>query len=157
MSDRGWAPRVTVAAVVERDGRYLLIEEHTRNGLRWNQPAGHWERGETLVDAVVRETLEESGYRFTPTALLGVFVWTRPGTDKTFVRIAFAGTVPDAPQTADLDDGIVGPVWVTAEQLDQRTDMWRSPMVRRCIDVHAAGTRLPLDAVHHLLPLASGS
>lgn len=151
LDETAWTPRVTVAAVCERDGRYLLIEEHTRDGLRWNQPAGHWERGETLIDAVIRETHEESGYVFTPQALLGVFVWTRPGTDLTFVRVAFQGQVPDKPETDTLDTGIVRAMWLTPEEIAGDRDMLRSPMVQQCIDAHRADIRLPLDAIHHAL------
>jgi 8-oxo-dGTP pyrophosphatase MutT (NUDIX family) len=146
-----WTPHVTVSALVERAGRFLLIEEKTSSGLRINQPAGHLEAGETLVDAVIRETLEETAYPFTPDALLGVYVahYARPGrAGATYLRFAFCGTVGEPLAGHALDDGIVRTLWMTADELRACVDRHRSPSVMRCVDDYLAGRRIPLDFVH---------
>ena len=150
-----WAPSVTVAAVIVRqdpDGpRYLLIEEHTPEGLRLNNPAGHLERGETPQQAVVREAREETARDFAPEALLGVYLarFQRPATgeDITYVRIAYAGTAGQADPSARLDEGIVATHWLTLEEARATWQRHRSPLVLRCLEDHAAGRRLPLDAI----------
>lgn len=140
-----WKPNVTVAAVLERDGRFLLVEEHTADGLRFNQPAGHLERGESLVEAAVRETLEETAHRFRPTALVGVYRWTVPGRDLTYLRFAFTGEVLGHEPGRALDEGIVRAVWLDPAAIDAEAARHRSPLVRRCIDDYRAGRRYPLD------------
>jgi 8-oxo-dGTP pyrophosphatase MutT (NUDIX family) len=140
-------PAVTVATVVARDGRFLFVEEHTRRGLRLNQPAGHLEAAETLAAAAVRETLEETGYRVTPTALVGIYRWQAPDTRATFVRFAFAAEIVDHDPERTLDEGIVRTLWLDRDELDARRDRHRSPLVLRSVDDFLAGRRLPLDAV----------
>lgn len=146
-----WRPSVTVAAVAERDGRYLLVEEHTSEGLRLNQPAGHLEPGESLVEAVCREMLEETACRFTPSALLGVYLsrFTRPATgeDVTYLRFAFCGTASEPEPGRALDAGIVRALWLTPDEIRNSTTPHRSPLLWRCIEDHLAGRRHPLDAV----------
>jgi 8-oxo-dGTP pyrophosphatase MutT (NUDIX family) len=147
---RTWKPAVTVAAVVERDGRFLLVEEHTESGLRINQPAGHLEPGETLVQAAVREALEETAHPFHPTALLGVYLWRSAGASgaATYLRFAFTGTVGEGIAGRALDRGIVRTLWLTPQELRQRDGQLRSPLVRQCVEDYLRGLRYPLEALH---------
>ncbi|MFN4103978.1 MAG: NUDIX hydrolase [Tepidimonas sp.] len=150
--DTRWKPSVTVAAIIERGGRYLLVEEHTPEGLRLNNPAGHLDPGEGPVQACTREVLEETAHRFTPTALLGVYLsrFQRPATgeDITYLRLAFTGTLGEAEPGRALDDGIVRTLWLTLEEVRASRARHRSPLVLRCIEDHAAGRRLPLEAIY---------
>ncbi len=141
-----WKPQVTVAAVIERDGRFLLVEELTDDGLRLNQPAGHLEPGESLIDACVRETLEETAHAFTPTHLLGTYLWRSENTT-TYLRFAFAGTLGAHDAARPLDEGIVRTLWLTPDELSQRTTAHRSPLVMHCVQDYRAGQRFSLDAV----------
>jgi 8-oxo-dGTP pyrophosphatase MutT (NUDIX family) len=140
---------VTVAAVVERDGRFLVVEEQTDEGLRINQPAGHLEAGESLVEAVVRETLEETAHRFEPHCLVGVYQWPRPQGDVTYLRFAFGGAVGDAVSGARLDAGIVRALWLSAGELRGCVARHRSPLVMRCVDDWLAGRRFGLELLRH--------
>ncbi len=144
-----WLPHVVVAAIVERDGRYLFVEEHTAEGLRLNQPAGHWERGETLIDAVRREALEETAHRVEPRALLGCYSTYYPGKDTTYLRFAYVCEVTGHEADHALDTGIVRAIWLTPEELAASAVPHRSPLVMRCVDDHRAGRRFPLDFVSH--------
>jgi ADP-ribose pyrophosphatase YjhB (NUDIX family) len=150
--DKRWKPSVTVAAIMERDGRYLLIEEHTQEGLRLNNPAGHLDPGESLVDGCVREALEETTYAFEPEALVGVYLsrFQRPAKaeDITYVRFAFCGTVGTADPTLRLDTGIVRTLWMTPDEIRASVDRHRSPLVLRCIEDHLAGQRFGLDTLY---------
>jgi ADP-ribose pyrophosphatase YjhB (NUDIX family) len=151
MKPETWAPHVTVAAIVERSGRFLVVEEHTPDGLRINQPAGHLEAGETLVDAVVRETLEETAHAFTPEALVGVYMahFGKPGGDgTTYLRFTFCGAVGAGPAERALDADIVRTLWLTADELRACRERHRTPLVMRCVDDYLAGRRVPLDFVH---------
>jgi 8-oxo-dGTP pyrophosphatase MutT (NUDIX family) len=140
-------PSVTVAAIVERDGRYLLVEEHTPEGLRLNNPAGHLEPGESPLQAVVREALEETACPFVPEALVGVYLarLQRGAEDITYLRFAFCGTAGEALPGLSLDDGIVRTLWLTPAEVRSSADRHRSPLVWRCIADHQAGRRHPLD------------
>jgi len=140
-------PAVTVATIVVHDGAFLLVEEETRDGVRLNQPAGHLEAGETLVDAAVRETLEETGYRIALTALVGIYRWQAPAAGATFLRFAFAGEAIAHEAGRALDDGIVRALWLPYDDLAARRDKHRSPLVLRCVDDYRAGLRRPLDLV----------
>jgi 8-oxo-dGTP pyrophosphatase MutT (NUDIX family) len=137
-------PDVTVAAIIERDGRFLVVEERAARRIVINQPAGHLERGESLVEAVVRETLEETGCRLVPAALTGIYLWHQPVIDRSFLRVAFTGSVGDPDPARQLDRCIVRVAWMTREQLAARPNVLRSPLVLRCIDDYLAGTRHPL-------------
>ena len=141
-----WKPEVTVAAIIERDGRFLLVEERIRGRLVLNQPAGHLEDGEALLDAVIRETLEETGWQFTPEALLGVYQWRSPR-GHTTLRLAFTGTVHGYDAARPLDPPIVTTHWFAREEIAQRAARLRTPLVLRCIEDYLAGRRLPLDAI----------
>jgi 8-oxo-dGTP pyrophosphatase MutT (NUDIX family) len=150
MKPETWAPHVTVAAIVERDGRFLVVEEHTPAGLRLNQPAGHLEAGETLAAAVARETLEETAHPFTPEALVGVYmthIGRSPNEGATYLRFTFCGTVGEAANRV-LDADIVRTLWMTAGELRACPERHRTPLVMRCIDDYLAGRRFPLDFVH---------
>ena len=142
---------VTVAAIVERDGRFLIVEEQTGQGIVFNQPAGHLEPGESLIEAVIRETLEETGYGFTPEALLGLYRWPHSDQPLTFLRVAFLGDVADPIGTVQLDAGIVATHWLTRDQLIAQPSKLRSPLVTRCIDDYLAGRRLELDCLVDVL------
>ncbi len=144
-----WKPNVTVAAVVQRDGRFLLVEEETESGLAFNQPAGHLEEGESLIDAVVRETLEETAYHFKPTHLVGVYNWRHPQKELTYLRFAFAGELRGFEAERPLDEGIVGARWLTQDEVRATQSRHRSPLILRCCEDLLAGKRYPLDLLVH--------
>jgi 8-oxo-dGTP pyrophosphatase MutT (NUDIX family) len=144
-----WLPHVVVAAIVERDGQFLLVEEHTAEGLRLNQPAGHWERGETLIEAVRREALEETAHRVEPTALLGCYSTHYPRRDITYLRFAYICEAVGFDAGRTLDDGIVRALWLTPEELASHPTPHRSPLVMRCVQDYLAGRRFALDLVTH--------
>ena len=148
-------PDVTVAAIIERDGRFLVVQERAARRIVLNQPAGHLEEGESLLQAVVRETLEETGYPFVPKALTGLYLWRSPA-DRTFLRVAFAGSVGDRVNGAPLDRAIIRTAWVSRAQLAEREPELRSPLVLRCIDDYLRGVRYPLELLNHVLPIADG-
>ena len=143
-------PAATVATIVVRDGRFLVVEEQTRAGIRINQPAGHLEAGETLAAAAVRETLEETGFRVTPTALVGIYRWQAPETGATFIRFAFAADVIAHEADRPLDEGILRALWLPYDELVAQRARHRSPLVLRCVDDYRAGYRRPLDLVTEL-------
>ena len=143
-------PRVTVAAVIERNGRFLLIEEETSDGLRLNNPAGHLDPGEAPAEGCARETLEETAHRFTPTALVGVYLSRseRPsGEDVTYIRFAYCGDLGALEPERPLDTGIVRTLWLTAQEIRDSAERHRSPLVVRCVEDYLAGRRYPLSAV----------
>ena len=146
-----WSPSVTVAAIVESEGRFLLVEEHTPEGLRLNNPAGHLDPGESPLQGVVRETLEETARAFTPDALVGVYLsrFARPATgeDVTYLRFAYCGRVGEPMPGRALDTGIVRTLWLTPDELRASSHRHRSPLVLRCVDDWRAGRRLPLATV----------
>lgn len=150
-----WKPSVTVAAVIERRrggvAEFLLVEEHTPEGLKLNNPAGHLDPEESPEQAVVREVLEETACVFTPDRLVGVYLsrFQRPATgeDVTFLRIAFGGRAGEPDPDRALDDGIVRTLWMTLPELRASRARHRSPHVLSCIEDHVAGRRYPLDAI----------
>ncbi len=151
-SSERWKPSVTVAAIIERDGRYLLIEEHTPEGLRLNNPAGHLDPGESPAEGVVRETMEETTHRFLPTALVGIYLsrFQRTGRegaldeDVTYLRFAFCGELGESVPGLSLDTGIVRTLWLTPEEIRSSVSRHRSPLVLRCMEDHLSGQRHPL-------------
>jgi len=151
MSKR-WKPSVTVAAVIEKDGRFLLVEEHTPEGLRLNNPAGHLDPGESPQQGAVREALEETTYTFIPDRLVGVYLarFQRPSReeDVTYLRFAFGGTCGEPDPSRSLDTGIVRTLWMTLDEVRASTDHHRSALVLKCIEDYAAGRRFPLDLVY---------
>ncbi len=138
-------PHLTVAAVVEREGRYLVVEENERGRIVFNQPAGHVEAGETLVEAVVRETLEETAWHFEPRYLIGLYRYYSPWNEVTYLRLCFAGRVVGHEPERPLDRGIVQALWMSRDELLANEPRLRSPMVLRCIDDYVDGRRYPLD------------
>lgn len=146
-----WKPDVTVAAVVEREGRFLLVEEYVGQRMVINQPAGHLEANESLVEATIRETLEETAWRFEPEALSGIYLWPHPDRDVTFLRVTFTGRVTDHYPDRRLDHGIRRTLWLTRSEIAQRSAQLRSPLVLRCIDDYLTGIRYPLDLLTHLV------
>lgn len=146
-----WKPSVTVASVIERDGHFLLVEEETSDGIRFNQPAGHLDPNESLPQAAARETMEEAALEFTPTALVGVYmtryVSSRTGNDVTYLRFAFTGNAGRA-FDLPLDEGILRTVWMTREEMVACADRHRSPLVLRCVDDYLAGNRMPLSLLY---------
>jgi 8-oxo-dGTP pyrophosphatase MutT (NUDIX family) len=140
-------PAVTVASVVERDGKFLLVLEETRRGLRFNQPAGHLEIGESLPAAAAREALEETAWTVLPRALVGIYRWQAQDNGATYLRFAFASDARSHDASRALDVGIVEAVWLTYDEIVARRAEHRSPLVLRCIDDYRSGVRLPLDLV----------
>ena len=140
-----WKPSATVAAVIERDGRFLMVEEISDGRRVLNQPAGHLDPGESLIAACVRETLEETAHAFEPTSLVGIYRWHYAPADNTFLRFAFAGTVGRVDAARKLDTEILATHWLSREDLAARPGMHRSPLVMRCVDDYLAGRRYPLD------------
>ncbi len=150
MKKERWAPHVTVAAVVEREGRFLVVEEQTSEGLRINQPAGHLEPGETLTEAVIRETREETAHTFVPQALVGAYMMhvDRPAGGATYLRFTFCGRPEPLATPQALDDGIIRVLWLTRDELRDCAQRHRTPLVMRSLDDYLAGRRFPLDFVH---------
>ncbi|MDP2416087.1 MAG: NUDIX hydrolase [Hydrogenophaga sp.] len=146
-----WKPSATVAAIIEHGGRYLLVEEHTPEGLRLNNPAGHLDPGESPAQGVAREALEETAHSFTPTALVGVYLSRfqreATGEDITYLRFAFCGDLGALEPARALDTGIVRTLWMTPDEVRASAERHRSPLVLQCIEDHLAGRRYPLDVV----------
>ncbi|HEY0844818.1 MAG TPA: NUDIX hydrolase [Noviherbaspirillum sp.] len=146
-----WKPSVTVAAIIERDGRFLLVEEETSDGIRFNQPAGHLDPNESLIEAVARETLEEAAHEFVPTALVGMYmsryISSRTGFEVTYLRFAFCGEL-GSELDRELDEGILRTVWMTREEMLACQEKHRSPLVLRCVDDYLAGNRAPLSLIY---------
>jgi 8-oxo-dGTP pyrophosphatase MutT (NUDIX family) len=146
-----WKPSVTVAAIIERDGHFLLVEEETSDGIRFNQPAGHLDPNESLMDAVTRETLEEAAYDFSPTALVGMYmsryISSRTQQQVTYLRFAFTGELGCA-HNRPLDHGILRAVWMTRDEMLECEPTHRSPLVLRCVDDYLAGNRAPLSLIY---------
>ena len=145
-----WKPHATVAAIVEQDGLFLLVEEVTDRGNRFNQPAGHLEDNETITEAVIRETLEETAYTFTPQALLGIYHWKHEHNDTTYLRFAFIGDANNHQPNLALDDGIIRAVWMSMEEIRANAHLMRSPQVITCIEDYLGGQRFPLNVITHL-------
>ena len=142
-----WKPAVAVAAIIERSGRFLFVEEEADGRRVLNQPAGHLDPGESLVDAVVREVLEETAHPFAPTALVGVYRWHYALRDTTFLRFAFCGDAAGAEPARALDREILALHWLTPQELAARRPMHRSPLVERCLADYLAGARFPLEVL----------
>ena len=144
-----WKPNVTVAAVVCRDGKFLLVEEETEAGLAFNEPAGHLEQGESLVQAVVRQTREETAYHFRPTHMVGIYQWRHPSKELTYLRFAFGGELRGWEADRRLDEGIVGARWLSLDEIRATQARHRSPLILRCIEDSLAGRAAPLDLLVH--------
>ena len=145
-----WSPRVTVAAVIQRGERFLMVEEAPDGRAVINQPAGHLEEGETLLDAVIRETREETAWGFLPKGLVGIYRWQVPTNGNTYLRFCFHGNCVDHQPEQALDSDILRIHWLTRQSLESQPERLRSPMVLRCIDHYLAGSSHPLDMLHEL-------
>jgi phosphatase NudJ len=146
-----WYPSVTVAAVIRRQDRYLMVEERPDGTRVINQPAGHLEYGETLAEAVVREVLEETGCRFSPTGLVGVYQWTVPGTGQTYLRFCFCGEVDDPLPGQETDPDIVAAHWMSLDEIASGKLPARSPLVLRCIQDSLDAQPVDLEIIHALV------
>jgi 8-oxo-dGTP pyrophosphatase MutT (NUDIX family) len=140
---------LTVAAIAERDGRFLCVQERAARRVVLNQPAGHLENGESLIDAVARETREETGREFTPEAVTGFYLWQGPA-GRTVLRVAFAGSVGERVEGTVLDRAIIRTIWLDREELQKRAGELRSPLVLLCIEDYLRGVRHPLDILKHV-------
>ncbi|WP_129648358.1 NUDIX hydrolase [Peristeroidobacter agariperforans] len=144
-------PDLTVAAIVERDGHFLLVEERVGNRMVFNQPAGHVEHGEQFLEAVIRETLEETAWTFRPEALIGVYLWEQVEKQKSFLRVVYSGEVTHHHPDRPLDRGIERALWLDRDQIVARSARLRSPLVLRCIDDYLEGARHPLDVAKNVV------
>lgn len=144
-----WKPNVTVAAIAEDDGRFLLVEEDVDNLIVFNQPAGHLEENETLLDAVRREVMEETAREFEPQSLVGVYLYPNPRRDIMYLRFCFAGRCLQHHADEPLDEGIIRAVWLTRDEIRAQREKMRTPLVERCLDDYIAGNRYPLEILNH--------
>ncbi len=147
-----WKPRVTVAVVAERSQRFLMVEESIRGAIRFNQPAGHLEDKESLVDAAIRECLEETAWHFQPQALVGIYRWRNNKNGDTYLRATFCGCCESEQTAATLDPEIVATHWMTLDEIEERSSQLRSPLVLRSLHDYLQGRRYPLDVLVDLQP-----
>jgi len=145
-----WTPRVTVAAVIEQNHRFLFVEELIDGQRVLNQPAGHLEAGESLQSAIVREVREETARQFYPAALIGIYRWTMPDKDHTYLRFCFTGTVSERDPVQKLDEGILDTCWLNYEMLQKHSHL-RSPLVLQCIQDYRTDQLIPLDRLHDVV------
>lgn len=149
-----WKPSVTVAAIIERDGHFLLVEEETAEGLKLNNPAGHLDPGESPLQGCAREALEETTHLFRPTALVGVYLSRLqcPAADGiediTYLRFAFCGELGEVQAGCQLDQGIVRTLWLSPDEIRASTERHRSPLLLRCMEDYLRGQRFPLEMVY---------
>ena len=140
-----FTPHITVATVIEKDGRFLFVKEHAEERVVLNQPAGHLEMDESLIQAAIRETLEETGWDIEITQLIGIYLYTAPSNNVTYQRVCFAGRALAQRENYQLDEGIIAPTWLSRDELIEQQSLWRSPMVLRCINDYLAGERFSLE------------
>jgi 8-oxo-dGTP pyrophosphatase MutT (NUDIX family) len=145
-----WRPDLAAAAIIQRNDRFLIVEERIRGKLLLNQPAGHVDDGESIVDAVVRETLEETAWHFVPRALLGIYLWRNPQSGQSILRVAITGEVTSHEPGRQLDEPVVAAHWMERAALVAQAHRLRSPLVMRCIDDFLAGHRHDLSALNYL-------
>jgi len=147
MTESIWKPHTTVAAVVEQNGKFLLVKEIAKGEVVYNQPAGHLEPGESILDAVVRETLEETQYKFTPDALQGIYRFVPDSSsDSSYIRFLFRGTVGDSLNGA-LDEGILSVEWMSYDEIRHCRQQHRSPLVLQCVEDYLHKSPCPLDLI----------
>jgi 8-oxo-dGTP pyrophosphatase MutT (NUDIX family) len=139
-------PSVTVATVIERDGRFLFVEELQEGRRVLNQPAGHLDPGETLIAACAREVMEETAHRFEPRALVGIYRWHHEPADVTFLRFCFSGKVLGV-ENSPLDKEILALHWLNAQEIKDRAPQHRSPLVQQCVDDYRAGRNFPIEVL----------
>jgi ADP-ribose pyrophosphatase YjhB (NUDIX family) len=148
-----WKPHVTVAAIIEQDQRFLLVEEETTDGIKLNQPAGHLEEGEDLMTAASREVFEETAWRFEPEYIIAIQLWRRNPESPSFLRICFSGRCHSHEPENTLDKGIIATHWLTPEEIQSDPKRLRSPLVTLCIDEYLKGSRYPLALIKSLIDL----
>ncbi|MDH4030689.1 MAG: NUDIX hydrolase [Chromatiales bacterium] len=144
-------PDITVASIIERDGRFLMVEEIASGLTVINQPAGHLERGETLQEAAVRETLEETAWNIHTESVVGVYLWQNPVNGRSFLRVTFAGKSVTHEPWRGLDEGICGALWMSRDDIVREASRLRSPMVLRCVDDYLCGQRYPLEMLRYIV------
>ncbi len=145
-----WKANVTVAAVIENKGKFLLIEEEADDATCViNQPAGHLEENESLLDAVKREVLEETAWEFAADYLVGIYLYPSPNNGITYLRVCYAGKAIQHFPQRQLDEGIIQALWLSPEEIEQRKNELRSPLVSQCVDDYLAGKSYPLELIHH--------
>ena len=149
MSASDWYAHVTVATVVERDGAFLLVEERADEGIVLNQPAGHLDPGESLLEAAVRETREETGCEIELEALLGMAQYTSPANGVTYLRTTFCGRLLRENPGAELDTEILRTLWMTPAEMRAESGRMRSPLVMASVEQYLAGHRWPLDFIFY--------
>ena len=146
-----WKPNVTVAAVIQKDERFLIVEEKSNDHIVFNQPAGHLEKNETILDAIKREVLEETAWDFKPEILIGIYLCPSPQANITYLRFCFSGSCIKHYPDRSLDKGILRAVWMTKEELEANDQKMRSILVLQCIDDYLSGKRYSLDLLNHYL------
>lgn len=146
-----WIPHVTVAAIACQDNKYLLVEEDADGQMVFNQPAGHLEENETLIEAVKREVREETAWDFEPQSVTGIYLYTSPQVQITYLRVCFAGICTQHFPNQTLDDGIIRTVWMDRQEIIAEQDRMRSPLVIRCIDDYLAGKQYPLEILSNVM------
>ncbi|MEQ5833435.1 NUDIX hydrolase [Marinobacter sp. NFXS9] len=141
-----WKPHATVAVITEKDGRFLMVEERSNGRIVFNQPAGHVEEHETILDAARREALEETGWAVEPRHFLGLYTYLAPANGRTYYRMCFVAEALQH-ETEQLDDDIIAAHWLTYDELRERQESLRSPLVLRCVEDYLAGRRFPLSVI----------
>jgi 8-oxo-dGTP pyrophosphatase MutT (NUDIX family) len=144
-----WTPRTTVAAVIENNNRFLMVEEEINGQMTLNQPAGHLESGESLIEAVIRETLEETAWTFIPSNLVGIYRWQHPKSEDTYMRFCFTGEVNQHDKNQTLDEDIHQALWLSKDEILARQQNFRSPLVLNCFNDYLNGQRHPLTLLHN--------
>ena len=144
-----WKPRATVAVVIERNAEFLMVEEPINGEMQLNQPAGHLEPGESLIDAAIRETQEETAWRIEPKALVGIYRWQAPNSDDTYMRFCFSGELIEFDKNQALDADIHQTLWLNKQQIEAEQKRFRSPLVLQCFEDYWAGHRYPLDLIRN--------
>jgi 8-oxo-dGTP pyrophosphatase MutT (NUDIX family) len=148
-----WKPHVTVAAIIERDGKFLLVEEHTSSGLQLNQPAGHLEESESLITAVKREVKEETAWDFEPEHLISIQLWRKKPRSPSFLRCCFSGQCHSHDPNQALDEGVVATHWLTPEEIHKQRQRLRSPLVSIAVEEYLSGQRYPITLLKSFLDL----
>lgn len=148
-----WKPHVTVAAVIEKNSRFLLVEEETSNGLAFNQPAGHLEEGESIISAVKREVNEETAWAFEPKYIVSIQLWRNNPNSPSFLRVCFAGTVHSHCKNQALDDGIIATHWLSRDEISEKKSQLRSPLVLNTVNTYLSGEQYPLSLLKSYLDL----
>jgi 8-oxo-dGTP pyrophosphatase MutT (NUDIX family) len=144
-----WKANVTVAAVIEKDNRFLMIEEESDDEIVINQPAGHLEKDESIIAAVKREVQEETAWEFQPSSIVGIYLYPSTNNDITYLRICFSGQCVNHKPEQKLDEGIIQAMWLSKEELEAKSANLRSPLVMQCIDDYLAGEQYSLELLHH--------